>query len=1159
MHGELAHLYDDDILKLDIPALLNRFRSKYASIFRILTPNYWRDLRTLRTAKKHYAKLGYQDALRDLRKAHEIIEKERWIADNQSEHANMFGRHYNGLDTQWDDVSDAIASVRAIIDWFGNKDVPEILQSALVSSGVSLQTIGRYHETVVDLLIELKEDIERLSEFISLSDLPFTDRFIQDANLSQIDDWLQKYLEQLTDFWQAYDAVTTCLNELRTQTVSQLVEDIQKAQQVIAFEQDIQDNSVELERSFSHLFNGLATEWDEIIAALSWTDSVVQQFAPNSLPPEFTSVVCEQPESIQSAERLLSQTVMLSQQVEDELQFLADVFSVEDISINGFSLKQAPLSSLRERLEYHLDHIGELREWIDFQRTRDECGECGLGAFISAALDSKLMAEQLVPAFYKRFYQLWLDAVYAQDATLQNFNSGHHQSLIKEFRKLDEAQLKIAQMRIQRKLAERRPQTSWVDAPSSEQNILRHEVLKKRRHKPIRKLFSEIPNLLFALKPCLLMSPLSVSQFLAPNTFEFDLVIFDEASQIRPEDAVGTIMRGKQVIVVGDSKQLPPSSFFESIGIDGFDGEVDLENILDECSTIGLTAKPLLWHYRSRHESLIAFSNYHFYDNRLNTFPSSHLDEDELGIEFVYVSDGIYDRGKSRRNVVEARRVAKIVFEHFEKSPTRSLGVVAFSEAQQMAILEEIERLRHEKPEYEYFFDEGRQEPFFVKNLENVQGDERDVMFFSVGYGKDYTGKMSMNFGPLNPEGGERRLNVAVTRARYHVKLISSIQTTDIDLSRTRSKGVELLCNYMEYAQRGVQALFAQAHPIFDTEFESPFEASVWKALSEHGLTVHKQVGCSDYRIDLAVVDAGSPGRYVLGIECDGATYHSAKTARDRDRLRQQVLEDLGWRIHRVWSRDWIENPKGELFKILDAVQEAPQTAVTPTVESDKRIELFTEEEAFEPRDCDVDVETYTAKQIQEHQSSKLLPPGVVVYKTTPISYKGSPEDFYRIPHSQIAEVLIRIVEYEGPIHLATAAQRIVAFWGMSRTGARIKAIVDAAVRFASSHGNIKRQNHFLWPAKIQKTPVRVPPPGGKPRDIDEIATEEIAEAAYLCIQNAFSLTFNDLVSQTARLLGYNRTGQRSKVQIELGIKQLMQEDRVEFNDGTVTLVTLSL
>ena len=374
---------------------------------------------------------------------------------------------------------------------------------------------------------------------------------------------------------------------------------------------------------------------------------------------------------------------------------------------------------------------------------------------------------------------------------------------------------------------------------------------------PLRKLFASIPNLLPALRPCFMMSPLSVSVFLEAQSYNFDLVIFDEASQIHTEDAVGAIMRGKQVIIVGDTKQLPPTNFFAA-AIDDEDYDVDsddkdndagaYQSILDEAVTV-LPERSLRWHYRSRHEHLIAFSNIKIYNNSLITFPSTIEKAPDCGVEYIHVPNGVYDRSGKRSNLNEAKKVADLVFEHFKQHPERSLGVVTFSEAQQSAVEVAIRQKRHENGAFEQFFSEDKDEPFFIKNLETVQGDERDTIIFSIGYARDEKGLMYMNFGPLSRDGGQRRLNVAVTRAKHNIKLVGSIMPTDIDTDRASGEGVKLLRSYIEFAQQGIAALqneLSYTDGILD--FDSPFEEAVYDFLTSKGYTVQTQVGCSGFR-----------------------------------------------------------------------------------------------------------------------------------------------------------------------------------------------------------------------------------------------------------------------------------------------------------------------
>ncbi|HZO91622.1 MAG TPA: DUF3320 domain-containing protein [Chthonomonadaceae bacterium] len=668
-----------------------------------------------------------------------------------------------------------------------------------------------------------------------------------------------------------------------------------------------------------------------------------------------------------------------------------------------------------------------------------------------------------------------------------------------------------------------------------------------------------------------------MATFLDPEAIQFDTVIFDEASQICSEDAVGAIMRGKQVIVVGDSKQLPPTRFFTAGATDDYDTEEEeeeaateiYESILDECSTIaGLPQWMLRWHYRSRCEALIAFSNHHFYENRLVTFPGPYVADAQGAdrcVEFIYVPNGVYIRGKGQSagtNREEARKVAELVFQHFDTRPERSLGVIAFSERQQTAIDDEIRHLRTQKPEYEQFFAEEGEEPFFIKNLENVQGDERDTILFSVGYGRDQHGKLSMNFGPLNKDGGERRLNVAITRAKYQVKLVSSILPQDIDLSRTDKRGPALLKYYMEFAQRGPSALAKESTVSGAAEFDSPFEEEVCRALEERGLRVHRQVGCAGYRIDLAVVDDAHPGRYLLGIECDGATYHSSKTARDRDRLRQQVLEDMGWRgrILRIWSSDWIRNREAQLLRVVEALAAARNADTAAPITPIELQEVPEEVPGSDPEEDEPSQEELLTLS-ETDTSPEVLPEAVIPYRACQIQRLGNPPDFYLLAQyhpGRITNVLTYVVQQEGPIHIEEATRRVVAFWGMGKAGANLVRTIQSAASRAQMRRAIQIRGDFLWPVELSQIFVRVPTEHAPVRSIEYISLEEIAEACFLRVRDAFAIQPDELVTQVARLLGYNRTGPKVRKRIADGIVLCKQQGRVEITETCVRLVPVS-
>ncbi|MBW4683078.1 MAG: DUF559 domain-containing protein [Microcoleus vaginatus WJT46-NPBG5] len=448
--------------------------------------------------------------------------------------------------------------------------------------------------------------------------------------------------------------------------------------------------------------------------------------------------------------------------------------------------------------------------------------------------------------------------------------------------------------------------------------LLQKETGKQKRHKEIREFIASAPELVTTLKPCWLMSPLAVSQYIDPQAVHFDVVIFDEASQIRTEEAIPSIMRAKQVIIVGDNKQLPPTPFFASSASDEEEDEDEdiYESVLDECWTF-MKYHTLMWHYRSQDESLIAFSNQKVYESRLISFPNPVKDPNR-GVHFRYVKEGIYDRGGRRDNIGEAEEVARLTLEHIEQNPHQPLGIIAFSKAQADAIEEQLDQLSATNPDLKEFC-QDESPKFFLKPLEQVQGDERDVIILSFGYGVDSQGEFIHNFGPLSRQGGERRLNVAITRAKCKLVLVASIQADNLDLSRTSSKGVALLKEYLAYAASDGKKLEGNQSEDL-TRFNSPLEDDIYQALIERNYSVERRVGCSDYRIDLAVKDEQG-NKFLLGIECDGVTYHTYPTVRDRDHLRQLVLEGLGWRIHRIWSTEWFRDRNTQIEQLVEQLE----------------------------------------------------------------------------------------------------------------------------------------------------------------------------------------------------------------------------------------------
>ncbi len=582
------------------------------------------------------------------------------------------------------------------------------------------------------------------------------------------------------------------------------------------------------------------------------------------------------------------------------------------------------LDALISRLDLALKMPGELAEWIDYIHARKRTGEYGLSEFV-ARLEAREVSPECAAVTHDwMIYRSLAKLAYDTSAGLSETSGVSISQLRKKFQSLDREVLELKQRKLAADLCRQSiAQGNGVGKKSSysELSLIRHEISKKRRHVPLRDLFGRSTRALQQMKPCFMMSPLSVATFLQPGQAEFDVVVIDEASQMPLEDALGAIARAKQCVIVGDNMQLPPTSFFrrfeDVIDEDGDveDEDLDVESVLDQGMNVFRPPRALRWHYRSQHQNLIAFSNKHFYDSRLTVFPSFRLEDKNFGVRLVKV-DGQY---ADRRNLVEVEEITDWARQQMKAQPERTLGIVAVNQLQRDLIRDEMDRLFQRDPEAEAYRKkwENTLHPFFVKNLENVQGDERDIIAISTVYGPNADGRVMQNFGPISKKHGHRRLNVLFTRARQQVVLFSSLTPDEIQIRETTGHGPRALRGYLEFAHT------SRLDPgwLSDREPDSDFEVAVAGRIAKHGYEAVPQVGVSGYFIDLGIRHPDFPDHFLLGVECDGATYHSAKSARDRDRLREEVLKGQGWILYRIWSTDWFRDPNGETRKLVEFIE----------------------------------------------------------------------------------------------------------------------------------------------------------------------------------------------------------------------------------------------
>ncbi|NYV27734.1 DUF3320 domain-containing protein [Streptobacillus felis] len=781
-------------------------------------------------------------------------------------------------------------------------------------------------------------------------------------------------------------------------------------------------------------------------------------------------------------------------------KFLSKCSSIKEkyeVSLSG------KLNDVFEELNNMFRNSDKLKDMILYNQKKNNLKEYDLESIKEAYENNEVSIVEILDAYLTNIvYRSTLKEI-DENTMLKEFKGLEFEEIIKKYDELIIRYQELTMQEVVAKLSNNIPNSDVSNVSSSEMGILKRAIKSNGRMISIRQLFNQIPNLLRRLCPCMLMSPMSIAQYIDPKFPKFDLVIFDEASQIPTYSAIGAMARGENVIIVGDPKQMPPTSFFKSNKVDEDNLEIeDLESLLDDCLSITLPEEHLKWHYRSKHESLISFSNRMYYDNRLLTFPSP--DDLVSNVKFIKI-DGFYDKGKSKQNKEEARAVVEEIVRRLKDEKLRkySIGVVTFNMVQQELIDDMLTERLYKDAELEEIYS-NLPEPVFIKNLENVQGDERDVIMFSVGYGADKEGKVSMNFGPLNRDGGWRRLNVAISRSRTEMLIFSSLTPDQIDLNRTKSEGVKGLKMFLEFAMKGKNILAVKDTSNISKDL---LIEKISNELSERGYKNKINLGSSEYKIDLGIIDPNNQEKYLLGILFDGYSCVNSETVRDRFILQPTILKLLGWSVYNVWSLDYIENPDKILNEIIDKVEYI--------------IENGKEEHNL--------LNAKKAKDLKMEVSNETIITKKIAYTPYEVCHLGTNTEFYNI-ESQIAikENILKIVEMESPISKKNLVKKVLACWHIARNGSQVEQIIDLQIRKLNFKVTKESMNDFIWSTNSEIKELenyRVEDVNGNKRNIEDISIYEIMPALKEVIIEQIAIEKKDLIREVAKKFGFTRIG----------------------------------
>lgn len=1150
--------FEERIVEIVDRPMRERFRSDYKEWFglRRFSASYKRDIRELQSALVRMDRRRSPSEWRHVvDRAFNVRQLREKYAAAEGEFRCALGDRYRGRGSDLERTHQDLWEFASLQDeWPRNTPMRKLMTDRAVG-GALASALGDA-ESALDRLESARAAFERSGSTVA------DESRAENAEAPKQSEPLADLATRVADAREPLEALARAVGVLGPhlrrpatdlEALSKLTADLIRLTELERHDEDMESG---LMADFGDRFTGPGTDWAAIQSVMDWTQEALA-FTPKGRSTRLTEHLVSPlspTEYIERAKVLRTIRKELAECIHPAIRcFLQDHTAWGD-------WRSVHFDELRSWAAGLSADAPSASAWLDYRRAIGELEELiGRGAVdrIRAVTD---VADEVPRIVRRRVFRDWLDEVYRQDQHLRGFSTADHEHLRGAFARLDSDQRVANRRRVRSICFGRYPDPFSPNAGNI--GLLRGELSKRRRRMPVRRLIRRIPDVLQALKPCMLMSPLAVSQYLPrgdlkTETMEFDAVIFDEASQVFPEDAVPAIARAKQAIVAGDEQQLPPTSFFRRSREDADDdhGDEDLE--IDESQTAGresilavmvgmvgsgVAEQYLTTHYRSQHEDLIRYSNHYFYDDKLLVFPAPGRAVGNLGIRDIHVPNGRFEAGASRTNPIEAERVVELVFDAMDSTPPHeSVGVVALSRPQADLIERLLELRRLEERSLDARFDESLRERFFVKNLENVQGDERDHIILSIGYGPTLgSDKVRQIFGPINTEKGDRRLNVAVSRARRTMTLVRSLEPNQISKGSKRN-GPRRLRQYLEYVRDPKRAFESGVKTDARAEPESPFEEAVCRALIRRGHDVVPQVGVAGYRIDLGVRSEDEDS-FDLGIECDGARYHSAPAARDRDRLRQEVIEGLGWKIHRIWSTAWTRDPKAEIEKIEKSLERARSSPRKGSREKAKR--------HGEPNQS---VEAAASDESDQPPSSEPHPALFERYKKAPLeNIWGVGTDPVTEDDGVLRRLVDRVVEVEGPVHLDLVVERIRQRYGLKRAGNRIRGRVERALRERGA-GRRNEKRVFFHVSGHAAVPRRSTPDGPS-RKINHIAESELEAGILMLVGKSFGCDREELIGEAARQFGFQRTGAVITERLTRVIARLKRKKLLEHRFGSLVV-----